>query len=171
MIVRTYGASIRATSTRQSEFAAEHRLLMPDGSVKYVRAVARPLIGDNPEYFVFVGAVVDITDLRQAEEERGRLHRLEAELSHINRVTITGELAASLAHEIKQPIAAAIMNAKVCERLLLRDVPEVGDAREAASAMVEATMRASEIIDRVRSLYQRGRLHGRRSTSMRLSAR
>jgi PAS domain S-box-containing protein len=147
---------IGGTSTRQSEFAAEHRLLMPDGSVKYVRAVARPLIGENPEYFVFVGAVVDITDLRHAEEERERLHRLEAELSHINRVTITGELAASLAHEIKQPIAAAIINAEACERWLLRDAPEVGEARNAASAMAEATMRASDIIDRVRSLYQRG---------------
>ena len=151
---------IGSASIRQSDFAAERRLLMPVGLVKSIRVVARPLIGDNPERLVFVGAVVDITDLRQAEEERGRLRRLEAELSHINRVTITGELAASLAHEIKQPIAAATC----C--LGLRTFASAGCARNrrrarSCSAMVEAAMRASEIIDRIRSLYQRGPLAGR----------
>jgi len=147
---------VNGASTSQSEFAAEHRLLMPDGLVKCVRAVARPLIGENPERFMFVGAVVDITDVRHAEEERARLHRLEAELSHISRVSMTGELAASLAHEIKQPIAAAVTDAAACTQWLLREVPDVAKARESASAMVDAAMRASRIVDRVRSLYQRG---------------
>jgi PAS domain S-box-containing protein len=147
---------INGASTRQSEFAAEHRLLMPDGLVKYVRAAARPLIGENPDRFMLVGAIVDITDLRHAEEERERLHRLEAELSHVNRVSMTGELAASLAHEIKQPIAAAVTDAAACTLWLEQEVPNVAKARESASAMVEAAMRASTIIDRVRSLYQRG---------------
>jgi signal transduction histidine kinase len=147
---------IEDASTRQGEFASEHRLLMPDGSVKYIRAVARPLSGDDPERFVLVGAVVDITDRKRAEEEREKLHQLEAELSRINRVSMMGELAASLAHEIKQPIAAAVTNATACAQWLQRDAPDVAEAREAASAMVEAAMRAAGIIDRVRSLYQRG---------------
>lgn len=147
---------IEDASTRQSGFASEHRLLMPDGSIKYIRAVGRPLGGDDPARFVLVGAVVDITDRKRAEEERERLHQLEAELSHVNRVSMMGELAASLAHEIKQPIAAAVIDATACAQWLLRDVPDVAEAREAASAMVESVMRAAGIIDRVRSLYQRG---------------
>jgi PAS domain S-box-containing protein len=147
---------INGASTRQIEFAMEHRLLMPDGLVKYVGAVSRPLICEKPERSMFVGAVVDITDLRHAEEERERLRQLEGGLLHINRVRMTGELAASLAHEIKQPMAAAVTNAAACEQWLLQEVPNVAKARKSASAMVDAAMRASDIIDRVRSLYQRG---------------
>src|ERR1700692_1731816 len=92
----------------RSEFTAEHRLLMADGSVKYVRAVAHPSTGEDPgESFVFVGAVMDITERNRAEQERERLSQLEAVLAYMNRVSMMGELAASLATEIKQPIAAA----------------------------------------------------------------
>ena len=94
-------------SIERSEFTAEHRLLMADGSVKYVRAVAHPSTGEDPESFVFVGAVMDITERKRAEEEREGLRQLEADLAYLNRVNMMGELAASLAHEIKQPIAAA----------------------------------------------------------------
>ena len=66
-----------------------------------------------------------------------------------------GELAASLAHEVKQPIASALINAKTCVRWLQRDVPEIGEACEAASRMANDTTRAAEILDRVRSLYSR----------------
>src|ERR1700731_955395 len=98
-------------SIERSEFIAEHRLLMADGSVKYVRAVAHPSTGDDPESVVFVGAITDITERKRAEEERGRLRQLESDLARMNRVSMMGELAASLAHEIKQPIAAAVTNA------------------------------------------------------------
>ncbi len=66
-------------SIERSEFIAEHRLLMADGSVKYVRAVAHPSTGEDPESFVFVGAVMDITERKRAEEERERLSQLEAD--------------------------------------------------------------------------------------------
>jgi PAS domain S-box-containing protein len=143
-------------ATESSEFTAEHRLLMADGSVKYVRAVAHPLTGKDPESFVFVGAVMDITERKRAEEEHERLRQLEADLVHMNRVSMMGELAASLAHEIKQPIAAAAMNGDACTHWLRRAAPDLTQALKAASAMVASVMRAGEIIDRVSSLYRRG---------------
>jgi signal transduction histidine kinase/CheY-like chemotaxis protein len=140
----------------RSEFVAEHRLLMADGSVKYVRAVAHPSTGEDPESFVFAGAVMDITERKRAEEAREKLRQLEADLAYINRVSMMGELAASLAHEIKQPIAAAAISAEACTRWLRRDAPDLTKASEAASATVAAIKRTGGIIDRVRSLYSRG---------------
>ncbi len=104
-------------SIERNEFTAEHRLLMADGSVKYVRAVAHPLTGEDSESFIFVGAVMDITEHHRAEEARERLRQLEAVIAYMNRVSMMGELAASLAHEIKQPIAAASINAQACMQM------------------------------------------------------
>jgi PAS domain S-box-containing protein len=147
---------IDCASIERSEFTAEHRLLMANGSVKYVRSVAHPSTGEDPESFVFVGAVMDITERNRAEEERERLSQLEAVLAYMNRVSMMGELAASLAHEIKQPIAAAAVNALACTKWLRLDAPDVTEASKAASAAVEAVTRAGGIIDRVNSLYRRG---------------
>jgi signal transduction histidine kinase len=147
---------IDCASIERSEFTAEHRVLMADGSVKYVRVVARPSTGEDPESFVFVGAVMDITERKRAEEERERLRQLEADLAYMNRVSMMGELAASLAHEIKQPIAAAAINGEACTNWLRRDAPDVTEASRAASAMVADVTRAGGIIDRVSSLYRRG---------------
>jgi signal transduction histidine kinase len=90
---------------------------------------------------------------KKAEEA---LRQLEADLVHLNRVSMMGELAASLAHEIKQPIAGAIIDANACMRWLRRDPPDVAEARDAASRMAAAATRAAGIIDRIRSLYGRG---------------
>jgi signal transduction histidine kinase/CheY-like chemotaxis protein len=138
------------------DFIAKHRLLMADGSVKYVHAAAHRFIGEDPERVVFVGAVTDITERKRAEDERERLRQLEADLAHINRVSMMGELTASLAHEIKQPLAAAIIDANACTRWLRRDPPDVMEACGAASRMVAAVTRGAGIIDRVRSLFGRG---------------
>jgi signal transduction histidine kinase len=120
--------------------------------------VANPLTGEDPESFVFVGAVMDITERKRAEEEHERLRQLEADLVHMNRVSMMGELTASLAHEIKQPIAAAAMNGDACTHWLRRATPDLTQALKAAQAMVASVMRAGEIIDRVSSLYRRGPL-------------
>jgi signal transduction histidine kinase len=91
-----------------------------------------------------------------AREERERLRQAQADLAHINRVTTIGELTVSLAHEIKQPIAAAATDAKTCLRWLTRDHPDVEEAREAASRVVKDATRAAEIISRIRSLFEKG---------------
>ena len=98
----------------------------------------------------------DITERKRAEEERQRLRQLEADLARISRVSMMGELAASLGHEIMQPIAASAMNARACLRWLQRDPPEIGEAREAALRILNNVDRAAGIIDRNRSLYRRG---------------
>ena len=92
---------------------------------------------------------------KRAEEERERLRQAQADLAHINRVSTMGELTASLAHEIKQPIAAATTDAKTCLRWLGRDEPDVGEAREAASRLIKDVSRASDIIGRIGSLFKK----------------
>jgi PAS domain S-box-containing protein len=91
-----------------------------------------------------------------AREERERLRQAQAELAHINRVTTMGELTASLAHEIKQPISAALTDANTCLRWLSRDHPDVQEAREAASRIVKDATRAAEISSRTRLLFKKG---------------
>jgi C4-dicarboxylate-specific signal transduction histidine kinase len=139
-------------------FDFEHRLLLPDGSLKYVQVVGRASINDESGNFEFVGAVTDITERRRAEEERERLRQVQADLAHVTRMTTMGELTASLAHEIKQPISAALTDAKTCLRWLGHDVPDVPEAREAASRLVKDVTRAADIIARVSSLFKKGAL-------------
>jgi signal transduction histidine kinase len=100
-----------------------------------------------------------VRSIEQRHFERNRaeeaLRRARAELARINRVTTLGELTASLAHEIKQPIGAAVTNAEACLRLLDRDQPDLPEAREAASEMARDARRAADIIEHVRSLYRK----------------
>jgi len=117
---------------------------------------AVPLRDGHQTIVKWYGTSLDIEGHKRAEEERERLRHLEADLARMNRVSMMGELAASLAHEIRQPIAAALMNANACARWLHRDAPNVKEACEAAAHLVDDTSRASDIIDRVRSLYGRG---------------
>ena len=90
-----------------------------------------------------------------AREERERLRHAQAELAHMNRVTMMGELTASLAHEVNQPIAAALTNANTCLRWLARDHPDLKEARAAASRIVKDQTRAAEIVSRIRLLFKK----------------
>ena len=136
-------------------FRMKYRLRRADGEYRWVMESGIPRYTGAGEFAGYIGSNIDITDLKRAEEERERLRQLEADLAHINRVSMMGELAASLAHEIKQPIAAAITNAKACLRWVRRDAPDIAEACEAASRMVNDATRAADILDRVRSLYTR----------------
>jgi PAS domain S-box-containing protein len=107
---------------------------------------------------VFTGFIRDTTERKQAEEERERLRRVQADLAHVNRVSTMGELAASLAHEIRQPISAAMTDARTCSRWLTRDRPDLAEAQTAASRVVNDVARASEIIGRVMSLFKKDSL-------------
>jgi PAS domain S-box-containing protein len=135
----------------------EHRLLMPKGSVRYIHVLARTLEPSSGT-LEYVGTVMDVTERKRAEEERERLRQIEAELMHLSRVTTMGELTASLAHEIKQPISAAATNAKTCLRWLGRDNPDLPEAREAASRIVKDVTRAADIIGSISALFKKGEL-------------
>ena len=135
----------------------QYRVLMPDGSVKHIHSVAHPLQHESGD-IEYVGVVMDVTERKRAEEERERLRQVQADLAHLSRVTTMGELTASLAHEIKQPISAAVTNAKTCLRWLGRDDPDLAEAREAASRLVKDVTRATDIIGRISLLFKKGAL-------------
>jgi PAS domain S-box-containing protein len=105
---------------------------------------------------VFTGFIRDIGERKQAEEQREKLRRAQADLAHINRVTTMGELAASLGHEIKQPISAAAADAETCLQWLSRDQPDLAEAQAAASRLIKDVTRASDIITRIGSLFKKG---------------
>jgi PAS domain S-box-containing protein len=144
-------------STKRSDFSAEPRLMMPDGAVKYVRVLAHRTPGEEPGGLSFVGAVTDVTALRRAEEEREKLRQLEAEIARFNRVSMMGELAASLAHEIKQPVAGIAADARAVLNWLRRKPPEIEEACESASGIIDGADHLAQVVDRNRALYSRER--------------
>ncbi len=141
-------------SREKQEFDFEHRLLIPDGSVRHIRVVGQPS-NDESGGFEFVGAVTDVTAHKRAEDEQERLRQARAELAHVSRVTTMVELTASLAHEINQPISAALTNSRTCLRWLTREPPDLEEAREAASRSVKDATRAADIISRIRLLFEK----------------
>ena len=140
----------------KAEIVQDYRTVLPDGTVKHIHQIAHPVLDEAGDLIEYVGTDVDVTDLKRAEEERERLRQLEAELARMNRVTTMGELTASLAHEINQPIAATVTNASTSLRWLAHDPPNIEEAREAAKRSVKDANRAAEIIGRVRQLFRKG---------------
>jgi PAS domain S-box-containing protein len=136
-------------------FRMEYRLKRVDGEYRWMIESGIPRYTGAGEFAGYIGSNIDITDHKRAAEERERLRQLEADLAYINRVSMMGELTASLAHEVKQPIASSVINAKTCVRWLRREVPDIAEACGAASRMVNDATRAADILDRVRSLYRR----------------
>ena len=112
----------RASDDR-SEFDIEFRLLLPDGAIKHVHAVARPMEGMTDKA-QFVGALMDITAAKRAES---RLHEAQAQVAHVARVTSLGALSASIAHEVNQPLAAIVSHGEASLRWLNRDVPRLDE--------------------------------------------
>jgi len=141
----------RAVSEK-SDYDVEYRLLLPGGSVRHLHSVGHPVLDASGNVVQFVGSSTDITERRQAEEA---LRQAQADLARISRITTMGELTASLAHEVNQPIAAAVTDANTCLRWLNRDHPDLEEAREAASRVVKDATRAAEIISRIRLLFKK----------------
>jgi PAS domain S-box-containing protein len=133
---------------REQQIETRHRLLMPDGRIKHVHMIATPLFTRDAR-FEYLGAVMDITERVQAEET---LYRTQAELTHICRVTTLGELTASIAHEVNQPLTAITSSADGCRRWLDRPHPDISEAIRALQQINESARRASEVISRVRAL-------------------
>ena len=138
------------------DFVQEFRIVLPDGNVRHIQAVGHPVFNASGEVTEVLGTHIDITERKRAEREREKLRHLEAELAHKNRVTMLGELASSLAHEINQPIAATITSASACLRWLTHDPPELERARAAAARIGEDGARAAEIVHRLRMFYKTG---------------
>jgi PAS domain S-box-containing protein len=145
----------RATRERE-EFEMDYRIVHPSGAIRDIHVVGHPVLASSGDLAEFVGTVIDVTERKRADEQRERLRQAQADLAHMNRVTTVGELTASMAHEVNQPIAAAVTDANTCMRWLARDHPDLEEARAAAMRVVKDATRASEIISRIRLLFNKG---------------
>lgn len=142
---------IRRQRGKAQDFEHEHRLLLPDGRVKYVHLVAHAT-RDEDGGLEYIAALQDVTQRRLSEEALGRVR---SELTHVARVASLGALTASIAHEVNQPLAGIITNASTCLRMLGADPPNVDGARETARRTIRDGNRASDVINRLRALFSK----------------
>jgi PAS domain S-box-containing protein len=147
--IHLLGDMIERAQRAASDLEYEHRLLMPDQSVKYLRFVAHGT-QDQDGRLEYIGAVQDITERRVAEEA---LSQARFDLAHVTRVTSLGVLTASIAHEVAQPLSGIITNASTCLRMLASTPPNVEGARETAKRTIRDANRASELVTRLRALF------------------
>ena len=131
-------------------FALAFKIVLPDGTTKYIESTGHPLLSADGELLEMVATHVDVTERKRAQEEHDRLRQLESDLAHVNRMSIMGELAASLAHEILHPIATARNNARAGMRFLEMTPPNLGEVKEAFSCIVRDADRANDIVGRMR---------------------
>jgi PAS domain S-box-containing protein len=150
-----WAGEVERAIAEKADYDHEFRILFPKGKVKWIHTVGHPVFSAAGDLEQFAGSSTDITERKFAEQERERLRQLEADLAHTNRVSMLGEMAASLAHEIKQPIAAAITCANSCIEWLAHDPPNIERALATATRIDRYGKRAAEIIDRIRSLYKK----------------
>jgi PAS domain S-box-containing protein len=138
-------------SQDRKDIDLEHRLLMPDGTIKHLRVLAHATTdpSNGPE---LVGAVTDVSATKRAQEA---LHQAQLELTHVTRVTMLGELTASIAHEVNQPLTGIITNGEASLRWLQHQVPELGEARGALMRIISDAERASNVIRRIRDLSKK----------------
>jgi PAS domain S-box-containing protein len=133
------------------DWKLEHQLLMPDGSVKSVHVVARA-VRDESGGVEFVGAIMDVSAAKRAEQE---LRHAQAELAHVTRVTTLGELTASIAHEVNQPISGIVINAAAALNWLGAEPPNLGKIRELLGQIIKDGERAGDVIHRIHNLIKK----------------
>ncbi|MGE8066457.1 sensor histidine kinase [Pseudomonas sp. NPDC089569] len=144
-------ASFERAARHESLIEVKHRLLMPDGRIKHVHMFATPLFTRHG-CFEYLGALMDVTARKLAEKA---LYRAQTQLAHVTRVTSLGELAASIAHEVNQPLAAITSSGQACLNWLNRPQPDLPEARQALERIIASASRASEITHRVRALSRK----------------
>jgi signal transduction histidine kinase len=135
----------------KNRFQHEYRIILPDESIKYLQSLGQPDCTAS-DCLEFVGTVMDITERKRAEEA---LRNAQAELVRVARLTTMGELLASLAHEINQPLAAVATSGNACLRWLNRDQPDLDAARQAVARIVQDAHRAGDVIRGLRALAQK----------------
>ena len=154
-----YRSALRAKPVRNTgsyrdhtDFELDYRICRPDGTIKYLHVVGHPVLSTAGDVIEFVGTSIDMTERRQAEESR---QDTQNKLAHANRVTTMGQLTASIAHEIKQPMAAARTSAGAALRWLDKTPPDLAEVREALACIVGDADRAGEIVERIHALVKK----------------
>jgi PAS domain S-box-containing protein len=143
-------AEVQRAVCERRDYSIEYRILLPDGTAKHLESIGRPVFSASGKLIEIVVTHLDVTERKRAQEEHARLRQLESDLAHMNRVSMMGELAASLAHEITQPIATARNNARAALNFLNKQPPDLGEVREALGCVVGDADRAGVIIDQMR---------------------
>jgi len=141
----------RAVADR-TNFNHQYRIIWPDQTIRFVHGQARPLFDSNGKLIEFVGTNTDVTARKQAEEA---LRRAQSELAHLNRAMTMGELTASIAHEISQPLTAVVANAQACVRWLSANPANIREATSSAESIARDAMRATDVVARIRALLVR----------------
>jgi PAS domain S-box-containing protein len=126
----------------------ERRLLMPDGKIKNIHTVGHPVFDEYGDLVEFVGTIMDVTEGRRAEEERQAL-------AHANRIMTMGQLTASIAHEVNQPIAAVVTNAQAALHWVDMQPPNTNEVRLSLDRIVKEGRRAGDVISRIRALVRK----------------
>src|SRR5712672_455904 len=145
------GGEVQQAIREKRDFLAEFKILLPDGTVKYLEANTHHEFSPLGALLEVICTNVDVTGRKRAQDERERLRQLEADLAHINRLSMMGELAASLSHEILHPIATARNNARAGMRFLEMSPPNLNEVREALGCVVRDADRAKDIVGRIRN--------------------
>jgi PAS domain S-box-containing protein len=148
--VHIFERMLSQVSGTANDFDIEHRLLFPDGRVKHLHVVAHAsdAMGAGRQ---FIGAVMDVTDARETETQ---LRQTQIELARASRISALGELSASIAHEVGQPLAAIITSGEACLRWLHRNPPNLEEIEGCLTQMTSEGTRAAEIVQRVRRLMK-----------------
>lgn len=136
---------------REPQIEVKLRLLMPDGRIKHIHMIASPSLLQHGR-FQYLGALMDITASKQAEEA---LFRAQTQLAHVTRLTSLGEMAASIAHEVNQPLTAITSSGEACRRWLQRPEPDLKEALDSLDRIIANGCRASEVISRIRALSRK----------------
>jgi C4-dicarboxylate-specific signal transduction histidine kinase len=145
---------LNQASREKRTFRHEYRIVLPDGSIRHVQSTGHPNIDETGD-LEFVGTVMDITELRRAEET---LRQAQAELTRASRLRTMGELAGSIVHEINQPLAAVIGNADACLRWLDRDPPDLTEARDSIARLARDGRRVADVVKGLRALARKSGL-------------
>jgi PAS domain S-box-containing protein len=136
----------------RSDLEMDYRIVLSDGSTKYLQSLGHPVVAEDGGLVGLIGTVMDVTERKEAEDA---LHKAQAELAHVTRVMTMGELVASIAHEVNQPLGAIVTNGQACVHLLSRAVPDLDRSREVIGRIIRDGMRASEVIKRIRDLLHK----------------
>jgi signal transduction histidine kinase len=146
-----YEKKVEEARNGGNDFEWQYRLMMPDHSIKCLHAVGHAT-RDQDGQLEYIAAIQDVTARRLSEEARDKAR---SELAHVARVMSLGTLAASIAHEINQPLSGIVTNASTCQRMLAAAPPNIDGALETARRTIRDANRASEVITRLRALFSR----------------